>query len=168
MTISLDKIRNLVKNDDNSLDCELNTEAYGWIPYTIRDNTGEDQTQKLWDIIENKDTIPHKTFTISVDMVKAEGARRLKKSTDEYTEEEIDTWFVQVTEADKVIAGGSSDFLSKLAEARSITVEQMANVVKQKQTLFMDTVSLILASQKKLELSDPIPSDYTNDKHWKE
>ncbi len=105
---------------------------------------------------------------ISSDMVRAEGARRLALIGSPYSKEERETWPRQVEEAKAFAADENAEttLLAGLADARGITVAQMAAVVTVKANAFAAAARDILAAQARLLAMDPIPADYADASRW--
>jgi hypothetical protein len=113
--------------------------------------------QEAADFISIRDSIG-----VTESMVRAEGARRMRAIVSEYTDEERETWMQQIEEANN----GGGPLLNALAEARGLTNQQMCDIIIGKREAYLNALSLVLGSQSKLILMDPIPKNYTDNSYW--
>ena len=51
------QIRNLVYNGDGGIDCEIDHERLGWIPFTARPDTGDEAVESVWQIVKDSENI---------------------------------------------------------------------------------------------------------------
>lgn len=99
--------------------------------------------------------------------VRAECARRLSAVVAGYTQEERETWPVQIAEA-KAVAAGATDapMLSALAAARGLSLAAFAAAVLQVTAATTVATASLLAAQARLLAMPAIPADYTADEWW--
>ncbi len=100
--------------------------------------------------------------------VRAEGARRLALIGSPYSSEERETWSQQVAEAKSVLAdpNAAAPLLSVIAAGDNVSVSAMATIVVQKADAFALAAGAVLAAQRALIASNPIPADYADDTYW--
>lgn len=100
--------------------------------------------------------------------VRREGARRMMELVSEYEDEERETWATQVAQARLVLSGaaGNTSMVAQLAEARGITMAEMAAYVIAKSDMLADATGAVLAAQRLLIEKTPIPADFREDVHW--
>lgn len=164
-------VRNPVHNGDGSIDCEIEHPIYGWIPYTCRDGSGEAQMQDIWNRLQEMDIAPYVPPAVTEAQVRAEAQRRLEAIGSPYTPAERETWGPQVAEAERYLAAEPGDnaptpLLGPLAEARGISITEMAALVLGKRDAYAAASGAILAAQARLLAMDPIPADYADDSRW--
>jgi len=100
--------------------------------------------------------------------VRGEAARVMKKLAGDYLDAERETWPTQVAEARAVLADPEAltPMLGPLAAARGLTVAEMAERVLGLSDALAAATGRVLAAQARLLSMNPIPTDYTDDKHW--
>lgn len=111
---------------------------------------------------------PVPVLSVTDEMIRAEGARRLQLIARPYTQQERETWAQQVLEANAVLADGNAaaPLLALLAAADGVAVSAMAETVLQKAATFSTAAGAILAAQRTLVAMQPIPLDYAEDHRW--
>ena len=102
------------------------------------------------------------------DQVKAHAALLLRVLAIGYTDEERETWSVQIEEAKALKADPTADvpFLAARAAARNIPVNALATRVLELSRQLSAASGAILAAQDTLLAMDPIPADYADDSYW--
>ena len=105
---------------------------------------------------------------VSEEMIRSEGAQRLRALAPEYTDEERETWKNQVSEAHALASDpdAPAPILRKLATADGVPVTAFAAVVVAKDAALADAAGDVLAAQRKLLAMDPWPADFADPKHW--
>ena len=105
---------------------------------------------------------------VTAAQVIAERDRRMESLASAYTPTERETWHVQIKEAEAFLAdaNAATPMLTPIAQARGVTVAQMAQHVLGLQAAFAAASGAILAAARVLTDSDPIPDDYKDNKHW--
>jgi len=99
--------------------------------------------------------------------VNAEMARRMRLLAAGYEDEERETWGTQVKEAEAIKSGSTTaPLLSSLAAAKGRTLDEQADRVLYLAEQFALASGAIMAARDTLLAMDPIPTDYTSDKHW--
>ena len=99
--------------------------------------------------------------------VQAEMSRRLRLLAVDYEDAERETWATQVKEAEAIKAGATTaPILAPLAAVKGRTLDEQADRVLYLAEQFALASGAIMAARDTLLAMDPIPTDYTSDKHW--
>lgn len=91
-----------------------------------------------------------------------------------YRQEEINTWTLQVTEANNYLNGaGEYPFISKLAEKRNISISDLVNKIIEKHNTYINNYSEILGKYQKnrellstIDLNDELTFDLIDQYGW--
>lgn len=102
------------------------------------------------------------------EMVRKEGARRLRIIASGYSDEERETWPQQVEEVRAFEEDPTliPPLLNALATADGVTLSVMAATIRSKIDAYTAASGAILAAQRTLITMNPIPSDFKNDSYW--
>ena len=94
--------------------------------------------------------------------VRGEAARVMKDLAGDYLDEERETWPTQVAEARAVLADPEAltPMLGPLADARGLTMPEMAERVLGLSDALAAPTGRVLAAQARLLAMDPIPANY--------
>lgn len=141
--------RNAAYIRDGRIDCEINHERLGWIPFTAA-STGD--TKELFDqIVADGAAAAYVAPTpppVSTDQVKAEAYRRIVLVCPEWKQRNL-------TAQAAILADTGRD---------NWTAQDLADWNAGK--LIWDAIDAIRAASDTLEATTPIPQDYTDDTHW--
>jgi len=144
--------RNARYNADGSIDCEIEHPVYGWIPFTATPNDPEDYGRELFAIINSSGSaVPYiapDPAPITTRQIKAEAYRRIVIICPEWKQRNL-TAQASIL-AEKGRANWTTEELAAWEAGEAIWSE----------------IAAIRAKSDEIELMDPIPQDYTEDKWW--
>jgi len=144
--------RNAQYTADGRIDCEVNHPKFGWIPFTTDPNDSEKLGRDLFAKITNAGGIapyvPPEPAPITAQQVKDEAYRRVITICPEWKQRNL-------TAQASILAEKGRD---------NWTTEELA--AWEAGEAIWSEISAIRAKSDELELMDPIPQDYTEDKWW--
>jgi hypothetical protein len=148
----LQDFRNAKRIDDNIYDVEVETTEFGWIPMTIDTNNVEtefdymvqlnqwiiDNLGLITDERPNEEAIYNNVLQQKIGENESNFSSTISVLTTAYTQNEINSWPKQETEARAYIADNnvSTPLLSQIATARGLTLTDLANRVIAKADTF--------------------------------
>jgi len=144
--------RNPIYTADGAIDCEIEHPDYGWIPFTAREDDAEKHGRDLFAALTDAGGIapyvPPEPDPITAQQVKDEAYRRIVIICPEWKQRNL-TAQASIL-AEKGRANWTAEELAAWEAGEAIWSE----------------IATIRAKSDELELMDPIPQDYTEDKWW--
>lgn len=145
------KYRNPEYNADGSINCEVEHPALGWIPFTATPNDPEQHGRDLFQEITEAGGIAEyipPVIVVTAQQIKAEAYRRIIVICPEWKQRNL------TAQASILAEKGRANW----------TAEELA--AWDAGEAIWQSIAAIRAASDQLEAMDPIPDDYTDDKHW--
>ena len=143
-------VRNVTKNEDGSIECEIDHWEFGWMSYTAA--AGDSQSAKLHAKLlvdhPNMPATPIHVVVVTGEMVKQEARRRILAIAPDWKQRNLNA--EQAALLKKGEANWDADETARWSAAEAIWIQ----------------INAVRAASNTIEALDPIPDDYTDDKHW--
>lgn len=146
------KYRNPTYTADGSIDCEIEHPAYGWMPFTAKSDDPEKHGRELFATIKASGNVaayvPPEPDPITAQQVKDEAYRRIVAICPEWKQRNLTAQAAIL--AEKGRANWTAEEIAAWEAGEAIWSE----------------IAAIRAKSDEIELMDPIPQDYIEDKWW--
>lgn len=139
------EFRNVKKINDNELVMEIKHPEYGWLPYTAVKNSGEEQMEEIFKAATKK----AKEYDLTILRNRVESNLvfklddKIKRINSNYDKAEVDSFNVKRIEAEKVLAGETSELLEMEASLGGENVTELATkIIEKNNTLNLELVKI--------------------------